>query len=115
MADCIFCKIASGEIKSNAVYEDELVKAFHDLNPQAPIHVLIVPKKHIANVAELDASDRELAAHIFTEVVPKLARELEVAESGFRLVINTGVEGGQTVDHLHVHLLAGRRMKWPPG
>jgi len=113
MSDCIFCKIANKEINSNLVYEDETVAAFRDLNPQAPQHILIVPKKHVANITELD--DKELAAHIFTEVVPKIAKEVGVAESGFRLVINTGEEGGQTVNHLHVHLIGGRKMTWPPG
>ena len=113
MSDCIFCKIANKEINSNLVYEDESVVAFRDLNPQAPQHILIVPKKHVANITELD--DKEIAAHIFTEVVPKIAKEVGVAENGFRLVINTGEEGGQTVNHLHVHLLGGRSMQWPPG
>ena len=113
MSDCIFCKIANKEINSNLIYEDESVVAFRDLNPQAPQHILIVPKKHVANITELD--DKEIAAHIFTEVVPKIAKEVGVAESGFRLVINTGEEGGQTVNHLHVHLLGGRSMQWPPG
>ena len=113
MSDCIFCKIANKEINSNLVYEDESVVAFRDLNPQAPQHILIVPKKHVANITELD--DKELAAHIFTEVVPKIAKEVGVAGSGFRLVINTGDEGGQTVNHLHVHLIGGRKMTWPPG
>ena len=113
MSDCIFCKIANKEINSNLVYEDESVVAFRDLNPQAPQHILIIPKKHVANITELD--DKEIAAHIFTEVVPKIAKEVGVAESGFRLVINTGEEGGQTVNHLHVHLIGGRKMTWPPG
>lgn len=113
MSDCIFCKIANKEINSNLLYEDESVVAFRDLNPQAPQHILIVPKKHVANITELD--DKEIAAHIFTEVVPKIAKEVGVAESGFRLVINTGEEGGQTVNHLHIHLIGGRKMTWPPG
>lgn len=113
MAGCIFCKIANGEIKSELIYEDEMVVAFHDLNPQAPQHILIVPKVHVANIAELN--DRELAAHIFVDVVPKIAKKAGVDESGFRLVINTGKEGGQTVNHLHIHLLGGRSMTWPPG
>ena len=113
MSDCIFCKIANKEINSNFVYEDESVVAFRDLNPQAPQHILIVPKKHVANITELD--DKDLAAHIFTEVVPKIAAEVGVDKSGFRIVINTGEEGGQTVNHLHVHLIGGRKMTWPPG
>lgn len=115
MADCIFCKIAAGEIPAQTVYEDDSVIAFKDLSPKAPIHVLIVPKKHIQSVAHFAAEDKELAAHIFVDVVPKLATELGVADGGFRLVMNTGDDGGQTVPHLHVHLLGGRSMTWPPG
>lgn len=115
MADCIFCKIAAKEISSKVAYEDEQVVAFYDLEPQAPVHVLIIPKKHVESVAKLTADDKELAAHILTEVVPKLASDLGLAEKGFRLVANTGDEGGQTVKHLHFHLLGGRSMQWPPG
>ena len=115
MADCIFCKIAAGEVPSQKVYEDDSVIAFNDLSPKAPVHVLIVPKKHIQSVAHFQAEDKELAAHIFVEVIPKLAEQLGVAEAGFRLVINTGKDGGQTVSHLHVHFLAKRKMTWPPG
>jgi len=115
MADCIFCKIAAGEIPSQKVYEDESVVAFKDLSPKAPVHVLIVPKKHIQSVAHFQAEDKELAAHIFVDVVPKLANELGIAENGFRVVMNTGDDGGQTVHHLHVHLLGGRKFTWPPG
>ena len=115
MADCIFCKIAMGEIPSQKVYEDESVVAFKDLSPKAPVHVLIVPKKHIQSVAHFQTEDKELAAHIFVDVVPKLANELGIAENGFRVVMNTGDDGGQTVHHLHVHLLGGRKFTWPPG
>ena len=115
MAECIFCKIVRGEIPAQKVYEDESVVAFKDLSPQAPVHVLIVPKKHIQSVAHFQAEDKELAAHIFVDVVPKLAADLGVADGGFRIVMNTGHDGGQTVDHLHVHLLGGRKMTWPPG
>lgn len=115
MADCIFCKIAAGEIPSQKVYEDDSVIAFKDLSPKAPIHVLIVPKKHIQSVAHFQAEDKELAAHIFVDVVPKLANELGIAEGGFRVVMNTGDDGGQTVHHLHVHLMGGRKFTWPPG
>ncbi|MBR4903769.1 MAG: histidine triad nucleotide-binding protein, partial [Selenomonadaceae bacterium] len=110
MADCIFCKIAAGEIPAQKVYEDDTVIAFKDLSPKAPIHVLIVPKKHIQSVAHFQTEDKELAAHIFVDVVPKLAADFGVAESGFRLTINTGEDGGQTVPHLHVHFLAKRKM-----
>ena len=115
MADCIFCKIAGKEIPSTVVYEDETVLAFKDLEPQAPVHVLVIPKKHVASVADLKAEDKELAAHILVDVIPQLARELGVAENGFRVVANTGDEGGQTVKHLHFHLLGGRSLQWPPG
>ena len=114
MADCIFCKIAAGEIPSTMVYEDDLVAAFKDLEPQAPTHVLIIPKKHVVSAAELGDTDRTLAAHIFCDVVPKLAKELGLSK-GFRIVTNVGEEGGQTVMHLHFHLLGGRSMQWPPG
>ena len=113
--DCIFCKIAAGEIPSQKVYEDDTVIAFKDLSPKDPIHVLIVPKKHIQSVAHFQAEDKELAAHIFVDVVPKLANELGIAEGGFRVVMNTGDDGGQTVHHLHVHLMGGRKFTWPPG
>ena len=115
MADCIFCKIAQGEIPSTKVYEDDTVFAFRDLDPQAPEHVLVIPRKHIASVLEFNAEDRELAAHILTEVVPEIARGLGIDASGFRLVTNTGANGGQTVGHLHFHLLGGRSLMWPPG
>lgn len=115
MTDCIFCKIAAGEIPSQLVYEDQSVVAFKDLSPKAPVHVLIVPKKHIKNIAQFQDEDKELAAHIFVDVVPKLVDKLGVADNGFRIVINTGNNGGQTVPHLHVHLLGGRKMTWPPG
>ena len=115
MADCIFCKIAAGSIPAQKVFEDESVVAFKDLSPKAPVHVLIIPKKHIQSVAHFQAEDKELAAHIFVDVVPRLIEKLGVAKSGFRLVMNTGKNGGQSVHHLHVHLLGGRKMTWPPG
>lgn len=113
--DCIFCKIAQKEIPSAMVYEDETVVAFKDLEPQAPVHVLIVPKKHIASLLQVQAADKNLVAHITCEVIPQLAKELHVAEAGFRVVTNTGDAGGQSVKHLHFHLLGGRSMTWPPG
>ena len=115
MADCIFCKIAAKEIPSSLVYEDEQVVAFKDLEPQAPVHVLVIPKKHVESVLALQEEDKALAAHILVDVIPKLAKELGVAEKGFRVVANTGDEGGQSVKHLHFHLLGGRSMQWPPG
>ncbi len=115
MSDCIFCKIAGKEIPSTIVYEDKQVVAFKDLEPQAPVHVLVIPKKHVESVAALKEEDKALASHILVDVIPKLAKELGVDEKGFRVVANTGEEGGQTVKHLHFHLLGGRSMQWPPG
>ena len=115
MADCIFCRIAAKEIPATAVYEDNSVIAFKDLEPQAPVHVLIIPKKHIKSLLDLTQEDRALVAHIHVDVVPQLAKELGLVEKGFRVVVNTGEEGGQTVGHLHFHLLGGRSMQWPPG
>lgn len=115
MDNCVFCGIAEGKIPSQKVFEDDSVVAFRDLSPKAPVHVLIVPKKHIQSVAQFQAEDKDVAAHIFVDVAPKLAKDLGIAEDGFRLVINTGKNGGQSVNHLHVHLLGGRKMTWPPG
>lgn len=115
MEDCIFCKIAWKEIPSNIVYEDDQVIAFKDLEPQAPVHVLVIPKKHVESVLALTEDDRELAGHILCKVVPQLAKELGIDENGFRLVANTGKDGQQTVKHLHFHLIGGRSMQWPPG
>ena len=115
MSDCIFCRIAKKEIDSNIVFEDDMVIAFRDLSPQAPEHVLVIPKKHIVSINEFKDVDKDLAAHILVDVVPKIASDLKIAENGYRVVINTGEEGGQTVHHLHVHILGGRNMTWPPG
>lgn len=112
MSDCIFCKIANGEIPSNKVYEDESVLAFYDLEPQAPIHVLIIPKQHIACADEITAENSGVVAHIF-EVAAKIAKELELKD-GYRIVNNCGANGGQTVQHLHFHMLGGKAMGWPP-
>ena len=115
MSDCIFCKIANKEIPSTIVYEDDQVLAFKDLEPQAPFHALVIPKKHIASVATLTGADKELAGHILCEVIPTIAQEQNLTEKGFRVVANTGDDGGQTVKHLHFHVLGGRSMQWPPG
>ncbi len=109
MADCIFCKIIAGEIPSKQVYQDELVTAFHDINPVAPVHVLIVPNEHIPSVAEVEAQHEAILGHMFT-VARQIAEQLGVAQSGFRLVVNTGRDGGQDVFHLHMHLLGGKRL-----
>ena len=111
--DCIFCKIANGEIPTTKVYEDDSVIAFNDLSPQAPIHILIIPKEHIASAADVTADNSAVIAHIF-EVAAKLGKDLGL-EDGYRIVNNCGEDGGQTVGHLHFHVLAGRNLGWPPG
>jgi histidine triad (HIT) family protein len=110
MEDCIFCKIAAGEMDTEFLYEDDAVVAFADISPMAPVHALIVPKKHVANVDEAGPEDRELLGHMI-HAAQKLARDLGVSESGYRLVINTGAGAGQTVPHLHMHLLGGRLLE----
>ena len=110
---CLFCKIVAGEIPSKKVFEDDLTYAFRDINPQAPTHILVVPRKHIASLAELEPADRDLIGYLHL-VAGRIAKS-EGLSKGFRTVINTGPDGGQTVDHLHVHLLGGRAMTWPPG
>lgn len=114
MNDCIFCKIVAGEIPSKKVYEDDQVLAFYDIDAQAPVHVLVIPKRHIQSVLELTTQDAALLAHLF-EVVGKVAHSLGIAETGFRLVVNTGKDGQQSVPHLHFHILGGRSLQWPPG
>lgn len=114
MTDCLFCKIASKEIPSSIVFEDDRVVAFKDINPAAPVHILIIPKVHIQSVLDIGESNSEIVAYIF-EVAAKIAREQGLAEKGFRIVANTGMDGGQTVPHLHYHLLGGRSLQWPPG
>ena len=112
MSDCLFCKIISGEIPSAKVYEDELCYAFNDIAPQAPTHFLVIPKTHIGSAAEVDAGNSAVVAHIF-EVIAKLAKERGV--ESYRIVSNIGEQAGQSVPHLHFHVLAGRDMTWPPG
>lgn len=111
--DCLFCKIIDGEITSEKVYEDELVYAFKDINPEAPVHFLIVPKRHIKSAYELENSDRELIGHVFL-VAKKIIEDMGIFD-GFRIVNNARENGGQTVDHLHFHVFAGRSLNWPPG
>jgi histidine triad (HIT) family protein len=111
--DCIFCKIIAGTIPSKKVYEDDEIYAFADIDPKAPVHILLVPKKHIASLAEADASDTALLGQLQV-TAGRIAAEHNLA-GGYRTVINTGLDGGQTVFHLHVHLLGGRQMHWPPG
>jgi histidine triad (HIT) family protein len=114
LSDCIFCKIVAGEIPSNKVLETEDVLAFHDIEPQAPVHVLIIPKKHIASAHEIQSEDMETLANIHY-AAQTAADRLGIAESGYRLVTNIGAHGQQTVSHLHYHLLGGRQLQWPPG
>lgn len=114
MADCVFCLIRDGEIPSERVYEDDDVLAFKDVNPQAPVHVLVIPKKHIASLNEIQVDDGELHSQLLL-ATKAIAAQLNMAEDGYRVVVNTGDYGGQTVDHLHFHLLGGRSLTWPPG
>lgn len=114
MEDCIFCKIVKGEIPSEKVYEDDLVLAFNDLTPQAPIHILIIPKEHIASANDVDDNNSKLIGHIFA-IASKIAKEQGFDKDGYRIVNNCGRDGGQTVDHIHFHVLAGRGLQWPPG
>ena len=112
MSDCLFCKIAGGEIPANVVYEDEKCFAFYDIDPQAPTHFLVIPKAHIGSAAEVNAENSAVVAHIF-EVIAKVAKDLGL--ESYRIVSNIGEQAGQSVHHLHFHVLAGRDMTWPPG
>lgn len=111
--DCVFCKIASNEIPSKKVYEDDQIVAFNDLDPQAPVHVLIIPKNHIQSADQIADDDMNIIGKIFM-VASKIAKELGL-ENGYRIVNNCGEDGGQTVPHLHFHLMGGRKMNWPAG
>ena len=112
MSDCLFCKIAAGEIPSKKVYEDETVYAFYDIDPQAPTHFLVIPKAHIGSCGEITAENSAVVAHAF-EVIAQVTREMGITD--FRVVSNCGAQAGQSVAHLHFHVLAGRDMTWPPG
>ena len=112
--DCLFCKIIAGEIPSKKVYEDDKVYAFYDISPAAPVHVLIIPKVHIPSANAITAENADVVGHIF-KVAAKIAASLGIAEKGYRIVNNCGEDGGQTVGHLHFHLLGGRSLQWPPG
>jgi len=114
MSDCLFCGIVEGRVKGDIVYRDESVVAFRDIRPQAPVHILIVPRKHVATILDLEATDAGVVGEIFL-LIAKLAREQGVAESGFRVVVNSGADAGQSVFHVHFHLLGGRPFRWPPG
>ena len=112
--NCLFCKIVEKKIPSKIVYEDENVVAFEDTNPQAPVHILIVPKKHISTVLDVQPGDNALPGHLL-QVANKIAKDRGIADRGFRLVMNCNSEAGQSVYHIHLHLLGGRPMHWPPG
>ena len=113
-ADCIFCRIATGEVPAEIVHQDDLVLSFRDTNPQAPTHLLVIPRKHIPSLRDLCERDQELVGHI-VQVAAQLAESEGIGETGFRLVANCGRQAGQSVDHVHFHLLGGRVLDWPPG
>ena len=112
--DCLFCKIAAGEIPSTKVYEDDLVYGFLDIEPQAPTHIILIPKTHISSANEINDENASVVGRIYA-VAAKLAKKMGFAEKGYRIVNNCGEDGGQTVGHIHFHLLAGRNLGWPPG
>ncbi len=112
--DCIFCRIVAGEVPAARVHEDDLIIAIRDLHPVAPVHVLLMPRAHVGSALELTEADAPLAGRLLGTAAA-LARAEGIADGGYRLVVNAGVDGGQTVGHLHVHLLGGRAMRWPPG
>ncbi|MFQ5779604.1 MAG: histidine triad nucleotide-binding protein [Nitrospiria bacterium] len=112
--ECLFCRVIEKKIPSKIVYEDETAIAFEDINPQAPVHLLIIPKKHLSGLSALQPADQGAIAHLFS-VVSKLAQKNAIVEGGYRTVINTGRGAGQSVFHLHIHLLGGRPFRWPPG
>jgi histidine triad (HIT) family protein len=112
--DCLFCKIAAGEIDSEIVHEDDRCVAFRDINPQAPTHILVIPRRHIDGIATAQADDQELLGHLLLTVA-EVAEDEGLADDGYRTVINWGRDGGMEVAHLHIHVLGGRAMSWPPG
>ncbi len=112
--ECVFCQIAAGEIPAQVLLEDEEAIVFHDLNPQAPTHLLVIPRRHVESTGTLETEDGALAGHLLLTAA-RAARQAGIHDSGYRVVANTGNEGGQTVPHLHLHVLGGRPMSWPPG
>lgn len=114
MSDCIFCKIVNNEIPSEKVFEDDKIIAFKDITPCAPVHIIIIPKEHINSANELTEADENIIGHIFV-VAKNIAKDLGISENGYRIVNNCGKDGGQTVGHLHFHLIGGRNLNWPPG
>ena len=114
MLDCIFCKILNHELTCTKVFESDQILAFNDINPKAPVHIIVIPKKHISTINDLNESDRKLMGDlIFSAKI--IAEKINVKESGFRCIFNTNNDGGQSVFHIHMHLLAGRELSWPPG
>ncbi len=114
MEDCIFCKIINREISANIVFEDERMIAFNDINPQSPIHVLLIPREHFASLKEIPAEKKDVLSHLLLKA-RQIAQEKGIAKKGYRIVLNTERDSGQEVFHIHFHLLGGRRMHWPPG
>lgn len=114
MSNCIFCKIINGEIPCSKVYEDEKVLAFKDINPEAPVHILVIPKQHIQSILDLNENNISITADIFN-AINIIVKQSGIDKDGFRVVANTGSNGGQTVAHLHYHILGGRSLQWPPG
>jgi histidine triad (HIT) family protein len=112
--ECVFCRIVKKDIGSKVLFEDDKALAFEDINPQAPVHTLIVPKKHISTILDVPKEDNKLIGHMF-QIANKIAKQKGIAKRGFRLVMNCNSEAGQTVFHIHLHLLGGRPMHWPPG
>jgi len=112
--DCIFCKILKDEIPSEKVYEDDRIYAFYDIHPKAPIHILVIPKRHINSILDLTDEDADLIGYMMSKI-PEIVKENEIPEDSIRIVSNCGERAGQTVFHLHFHILAGRDFKWPPG
>ena len=113
-SDCLFCRIVAGEIPSTKVHEDDQIIAIRDIAPRAPTHILLIPRRHIASALDLTEADSPLVGHMFA-IAADLARSEGIAEAGYRLVSNVGRWGGQSVDHLHLHLMGGRSFEWPPG
>lgn len=113
-SNCLFCKMVAGQMETKTVYEDEAAFAFHDIDPQAPVHILIIPKQHLSSLKVASNDQEQLLGHLLN-IANKIAKDLGIDESGYRIVINTGRDAGQAVGHLHVHLLGGREMTWPPG
>lgn len=114
MTDCIFCKIIAGEIPSKKIYEDDKVLAFYDIEPSAPVHFLVIPKAHVASVNEINEENADIISHIFKSI-NKIVQELNIADTGYRVITNCGEDGGQTVGHLHFHIIGGRKLHWPAG